>query len=252
MNGLSNQAWVLLLAASTASGLVMVLVFRYTSDQKAVRRAKDRLQASLLAVRLFRDQPPVVLSSYLRTLVGIAAYLRATAKPLLVVLLPLLLALAQLDRSLGWAPIHQGEPFLVKAQMTGPNTDTHLELSPGLVLTAPAVHVPRQKQVVWRLVAEREGRYDVKIAAGGQTVSKQIIVSSGQPRVSPVRSRDLWDRFASGEPGLPADGPLDRIEVSYPSRSVVLFGFESNWLVPFFVISLAAGYLFKTVLRIEF
>ena len=42
-------------------GLLMVIVFRYTSDQKAIGRAKDRLKAHLLAVRLFQDQLPVVM-----------------------------------------------------------------------------------------------------------------------------------------------------------------------------------------------
>ena len=47
---------LLVLAVSIVIGLVMVIVFRYTSDQKAIGRAKDRLKANLLAVRLFQDQ----------------------------------------------------------------------------------------------------------------------------------------------------------------------------------------------------
>ena len=48
----------MVLAISIVIGFLMVIVFRYTSDQKAIGRAKDQLKAHLLAVRLFQDQLP--------------------------------------------------------------------------------------------------------------------------------------------------------------------------------------------------
>ena len=49
---------------SVVIGLGMIVLFGYTSDQKAIGRAKDQLKAHLLAVRLYRDQIPVVMGSY--------------------------------------------------------------------------------------------------------------------------------------------------------------------------------------------
>ena len=49
---------------SIVIGLLMIVLFGYTSDQKAIKVAKDQLKAHLLAVRLFRDQLPVVMGSY--------------------------------------------------------------------------------------------------------------------------------------------------------------------------------------------
>src|SRR2546422_8579963 len=48
-----------------------LIVFRYASDQPAMRRVKDRLQAHVLEVRLFPDQLPVVLWAYSRLLAGV-------------------------------------------------------------------------------------------------------------------------------------------------------------------------------------
>src|SRR5438132_12910394 len=58
----------LVVLLSLIIGLLMVVVFRYTSDQKAIRLAKDQLKAHVLAVRVFHDQLPVVLSPYGRIL----------------------------------------------------------------------------------------------------------------------------------------------------------------------------------------
>ena len=98
--------------------------------------------------------------------------------------------------------------------------EASLQLPPELSSSAPAVHIPKDKEVVWRVVAEREGQYDIQIAAAGQTVSKQVVVSPGLARVSPVRLKDnFWERmFASGEPALADNSPVQSIAINYPPR----------------------------------
>ncbi|MGA7569004.1 MAG: hypothetical protein WBW53_23325 [Terriglobales bacterium] len=83
---------------SLAVGLVMVVLFGYTSDQKAIGIAKDQLKAHLLAVRLYRDQIPVVMGSYGKILRGTGRYLKLAFKPLLYVIIPITLLMIQLDR----------------------------------------------------------------------------------------------------------------------------------------------------------
>jgi hypothetical protein len=233
----------------------MVVVFRYTSDQKAIRVAKDQLKAHLLAVRLFQDQLGVVLTSYVRILQSTGRYLRLAFKPLLVVALPLTILIVQLDRYLGWTPIAAGQAFLVKAQATDSDilNSVGLQLPPELSTTAPAVHIPESREVVWRLVAKQDGNYHLNIGGPGEAFSKTVSVASGLNRVSPERLKDrFWERwFVSGEPALPANSPILSIEVVYPSRSIRFLGFDWNWIWLFFVLSLAAGFLFKTILGIE-
>src|SRR5713226_9091731 len=112
----SPTVFVVLL--SFVIGLLMVVIFRYTSDQKAIHVAKDHLKAHLLALRLFQDQIPVVVRSYGRILLATGRYLRLAFMPLLFVSLPLILLLAQIDRYLGSSPFETGRPFLVSARVT--------------------------------------------------------------------------------------------------------------------------------------
>src|ERR1700683_1335260 len=90
---------------SLVVGLLMVVLFGYTSDQKAIGIAKDQLKAHLLAVRLYRDQIPVVMGSYGKILRGTGRYLKLAFKPLLYVIIPITLLLVQVDRYLGATPI---------------------------------------------------------------------------------------------------------------------------------------------------
>jgi hypothetical protein len=102
-------------------------------------------------------------------------------------------------------------------------------------------------------VAEKSGEYIVDVQASDHIVSKQVIVGAGLSRLSPVRLRGkFWKRiFVSGEPALPGNNPIESIALQYPARNVAFAGLEWNWIWLFFVLSLAAGFLFKNILGIE-
>jgi len=250
-----NLPLVLVVLVSAVVGLLMVVVIRYTSNQRAIHDAKDRLKAHLLAVRLFQDQIPVVLASYGRILKGTAQYLKLAFIPLLYVIVPLTLLIAQLDRYLGFIPVETGQTFLLKVHTADPASlsEVSLQLPPELATTAAPVHAPAENEVAWRLMAEKDGNYEVNVAAGGQVFSKQAVVSSGVARVSPVRLRGrFWQRMlVSGEPALPDSAPIQSIEVSYPARGIRFAWLDWNWIWLFFVLSLVAGFFFKSVLGIE-
>ena len=152
-------------------------------------------------------------------------------------------------------PLQAGQAFLVKVRMDNPDrlNEASLQLPDGLATTAPAVHVPSESEVDWRVVAERAGEYIANVQTSDQTLSKRIVVGSGLLRLSSVRLRGKWwERiFVSGEPALPENNPVEGIEIQYPARNISFAGLEWNWILLFFVLSLAAGFLFKTILGIE-
>src|SRR5205823_4943091 len=79
------------------------------------------------------------------------------------------------------APPGQWQAFLVKVRTTGPEAlnEASLLLPLEMKMTAPAVHVPARNEVVWRVVAEKNGGYNVIIGVAGQTLSKAVVASSG-------------------------------------------------------------------------
>src|SRR5208283_93847 len=104
-------------------GLAMVVLFGYTSDQKAIGVAKDQLKAHLLAVRLYRDQIPVVMGSYGKILRGTGRYLKLAFKPLLYVIIPITLLMVQIDHYLGSTPLPPNTPFLLTVHFAGQSSN---------------------------------------------------------------------------------------------------------------------------------
>jgi hypothetical protein len=242
---------------SVVVGLAMVVMFRYTSNQKAIGRAKDQLKAHLLAVRLFQDQLPVVMRAYGRILSGTAHYLRLAFAPFLIAIIPITLLIVELDRYFGWEALQPGQAFLLEAKIKMKNPDAlnslELRLPPELSASAPAVHDLAGNSVTWRLVAASDGNFDVKVTDGGEGLSKKVSVSSQMQRLSPERLQAGWWKrmFSSTEPALPGDSAVQAISVNYPPRDVGVFSWQANWILWFFFISLIAGFIFKTALGIE-
>jgi hypothetical protein len=250
-----NVPALIVAGISIVIGLLMVVVFRYTSDQKAIHVAKDHLKAHLLALRLFQDQISVVIRAYGRIVLATGRYLRLAFMPLLFVIVPLTFLIVQIDRYLGLAPLEPGRAFLVKARVADGSAlnDASIQLPEGLLTTAPAVHVPADNEIAWRVVAARDGDYVVNIQTAARTFSKSVVVGSGLPRLSPIRLRGkFWERiFVSGESKLPANDAVESIEVQYPTREIPFAWMRWNWIWLFFVLSLVAGFFFKSILGIE-
>jgi hypothetical protein len=245
----------IVIVLSLVVGLLMVVVFGYTSDQKAIGIAKDQLKAHLLAVRLYRDQIPVVMGSYGKILRGTGRYLKLAFMPLLYVIAPIIFLMVQVDRYLGYTPIPTNAPFLLTVHTRSSEVlnDATLDLPPEITMTAPAVHIPAESEIVWRLAGSREGRNEVKIADGGESVEKAVCIGSDLARISTVRLRGhFWERmFTSAEPALPENSPIESISINYPDRNIEIAGYGMNWIWLFFILSMVAGFIFKELLGIQ-
>lgn len=245
----------IVIVLSLVVGLLMVVLFGYTSDQKAIGIAKDQLKAHLLAVRLYRDQIPVVMGSYGKILRGTGRYLKLAFKPLLYVIIPITLLLVQVDRYLGATPIPAHKPFLLTVRATNGDmlNDIALDLPAEIAMTAPPVHIAAENDIVWRLVGSKEGKYEVKVAAAGQSAEKTVCVGNDLPRISTVRLRGrLWSRmFSSAEPTLPENSPIESISINYPDRNIDVAGYGMSWIWLFFILSMVAGFIFKELLGIQ-
>ena len=240
---------------SALTGIVLLLVYRFASDQKAIRRSKDKLEAHLLEVRLFQEQLRAVLRAYPRLFLGILNYLRHSLRPLMIMAIPLLILLVQLEGFFGWKPNRVGAEFLVKARVTDSAALDQLELRipRGISLTAPPLHIPEENEVDWRITAEQPGEYSLAVFVQGGTFSKSVSVSNQLVRLSPRRLRGNWlDRVLHpAEPQLPRNGGLASIEVQYPSRNFYLWGYALDWLLVFLALSLIAGFALKGIFGVQ-
>jgi len=240
---------------SFLTGLGAVLIFKYVSNQDAMRRIKNRIHAHLLELRLFPDQLGIVSRAHGRILRLIAIYLAYNLKPLAILLLPLVILMVQLDLRFGRIPLETRDSFVLKATWVDPGAldSASLRLPKGLTLTAPPVSIPALREVDWRIRADECGVFLPAVVVAGQTLAKQVVVGKEITALPAERAgASVVEWFLNPvERPLPKNGPLRSLEVNYAPRSIDLGHFGTSWLVFFLVVSLLSGLIFKFVLGIE-
>ena len=250
--------WFGLVVVSLLTALLMLEVYKLTSNQAAIRRAKDRIKAHLLEMRLYKDNMRVTLGAQAGILKANLAYMAANLKPLAVMIVPLVLILARLSLWFDRAPLRPGEETLVKVELAASadplSLDLRLELPPAVEATAPAVRIPDEHEVVWRIRALAGGRGRLLLRAGDRTIEKTVTVGGGPlTSVSALASRGSFVRriLYPGEPPLPGGTPVRTVEVLYPARRLAAFGVGVHWLVAYLVLSIAFGFALKGVFKVE-
>jgi hypothetical protein len=234
---------------------VAVLVFRYTSNQRAMRRVKNRIQAHVLEVRLFPDQLTIVLRAYARILRFTLIYLGYALRPVLILFIPMVIVLCQLNLRFSRVPLAAGDSFILKAKLMQPLAfgPESLRLPPGLALTAPPVDIPMLREVDWRIRANETGVFSPALLIGGRLFTKRVVVSSDLVALHATRERTgVLNWFTNpGEKPLPAAGPLRAIDVSYLPRAIRVGPFAVDWLVVFFVAALLSALVVKVLMGVE-
>jgi len=243
------------LVISFLSGLLMLWAFGKWSDQERIRAAKDRIRGHLLGVRLYQHDVRVVLRLQASILREVVTYFRLSLSPIVVLIVPLLLILIQLNLFFSKSPLEIGRPTVLTVTTDDqfrPGTNIELRAPDGITVETAPVHSIANHEVSWRLRADRAGRFAAVIESGGQSLEKSIVAGERWAAVSPTRTRDWFDQlFFSGEPPLPESAGISAIELDYPAQSIDLFGWETDWLVLFLIVSIVTAFAMKRFFGIE-
>ena len=248
--------WPGIMVIALVASVLVLLIFKITSNQRLVRRRKDRFLARVLELVLFKDDIIVNLGAFGRVLVANMRYLSTLAGPLLVSILPLMLIMIHANVWFGARSLHAGESALVKARFTDKfpvmNQSVSLEASKNIVIETEPVRAPSINEISWRLRVGNGHNGWINININGEHIHKTIALGNALTGVS---RRRIQGRFRHAlenplERPLPKTSPLVLLEVHYPASNLMLFGKRLHWLVVFLVLCLVFGWLLKKPLGV--
>lgn len=240
---------------SVITGGVMLVIFRYTSNQGAIARCKTLIKAYILEVRLFQDDLGLQMAAQRKILATNMKYMRYALAPMFVMLIPVLIILIQLDVRYARRPFHPGETTLLKVELSeGVDIESLALIAPdGITVETPPLRIPLLNEVDWRIRMESEGVYTLAFDIGGERVTKRVLVGETLTKLAQGRYQDgilaVWTH--PSEPPLSDDGALRSIKIAYPERELALFGFGMHWLLVFFVVSVLFGFAIKGFVGVE-
>jgi hypothetical protein len=237
---------------SCLSGIFLVWIFGKISNQDAIQRTRNRLSGELLGLRLFKDDLGVFFGIQWQVLKWTFKYLRYSVLPMLILMIPTMIILIQLNLHYGARPLRVGEQALVKVKLReGSNTDVSLSAPQNLKIETQGVHAEELREISWRVRGASPGRFHITANDGKVSVTKAGAVGGRLEGVSTARTDWFTSVLYPGEAPIPGDSAIESIEVIYPAMDILFLGFHLNWLVLFLVLSLALGFAFKGVLGVQ-
>ena len=251
-----NPLWGLSII-SFITGIIMLIIFRYTSNQDGIKKAKDKIKAYLLEVRLYKDDMGLMLNAQKNILKHNFTYMKYSVIPMLVMMIPVVLILIQLNFRFGYSPLKPGDDAIVVLNMNkGINVngiEAKVITHPGIEVETPILRIDERKEVDWRIRAKEYGNFDLEFQIGGEKFHKNIKVTDKLTMISPKRvSSGFFDLiFNPAEKPIKKNSVVESIEIRYSPTDLNVFGYKIHWLVIFFVLSIAFGFAFKGVFGVQ-
>lgn len=246
-----------LVGISIVTGIGMLVVFRYTSSQKAIKQAKDRVKAHIFELFLYKDNLRIILKALVNILKYNGAYLKQVLIPLFIIIGPMILILVQLNFRYGYRPLRPNESVTLKLklnrQMKNNDVNVLLDVPDAIVVETPVLRIYDNREFNWRVKGTSPGRYELAFFIEDERVRKSIRVSPNLEMVSPVRVSSNFFKmlFYPTENPLPHESKVESIEVTYPSRDIKIFNRNVPWIGIFFIVSVAAAFALKGMFKVE-
>lgn len=263
----SLPAIVGLFVISVVFSIIALYIFKWTSNQDKIEAVKRKIYAGLFEIRLFNDDFKAILRALFDILRHNATYVGLSLPPLLVMIVPFVLVIAQLQFQYGYAGLRPGEETVVKVVLKQDRAAAFKDDSgkPPVELVAPAgleVEKPSMwswpiNELSWRLKAEEWGTYEIELQwNGGDSVAKSVVVSEEEIKLrSPSRlASGFWNQLLyPAEDPLPDESPYESIEIGYETGEIptYLFGLRAHWLIVFLVLSVALAFVLAKPLGIK-
>ncbi len=254
--------WLGLLPLAIVTTIGVLLIFKYTSNQKKLEQAKDQMFAGIFEIRLFNDNLVLMWRATFDVLRNSLRYFAVAFYPaMLFILPPVLLILWQLDFHYRYHGYRPGETVLLEVELEppageesfaagAPKPSTELELPAGLRQETPPVWIPTQNRLAWRLRVEDWGRYEIGIRIDGEAADKSLVASEQYIRRSPTRpGPELVAQLLNpAEAPLPAESRIAAVHVDYEEEKTYLDA--PVWMWIFFLQLIVIGFALAKPMKI--
>lgn len=244
--------WLSIAIISAVTGLFFLVVFKYTSNQRAIGRVKDDMKAQMLAIKLFKDSLSVTLMAQCRLFKGALLLLVNAIVPMLVMILPMSLLLAQMALWYQYRPLLPQEHAVLTVDVDESWPTVSIEGDPAFEVTSGPVRILSKRQICWEIKALQNGYHRIMLQTGQQYFEKDLAVGDGLMRISSKRPGWEWTDILMN----PVEGPLRpdsivrSVSIRYPDRPALASG-SNRWLAYFFVASIAFAFILKPLVKVR-
>ncbi|MBN2183424.1 MAG: hypothetical protein JW715_16050 [Sedimentisphaerales bacterium] len=252
----SLPGWLSNTIISAIAGVLLLIVFKYTSNQQAIGKIRDDIKANMLALKLFKDSISVTLLAEVRVFKGAFLLLLYSIVPMLVMIIPVSLLIAQMSLWYQLRPLRQGETAVVTAKLNGnieENWPTiNIEPTSAIEVTVGPVRIFSKREICWEIKALENGKHNITFDIAQDKIEKELAIGDSYMRVSAIRPALNWVDILMhpAEKPFGSDSVVQSVSIDYPERRSKTSGTDW-WLIYFFIASMVFAFLSKPFLKVR-
>lgn len=256
--------WAILFLSVLVS-LVVLIIYKYISSPIKIKKAKNQIKSSILAIRLYKDFWKVIAGSFFKSLLYTLKYFILNFGPVLIII-PLLFPLfVQMDVRYGMRPFRPGEVFPVKAVFNTNVNDLEIRLLENNLfrpeMNPVFINAYRDeerslpiREVNWKLRMTGQGATDIQVRINDRVFGKNLVSGKYAGALSNKKFRhSSADHFFYPVEKLFANNQyLESMIIHYPAKSISFLGIRAHWLVYHLILVLIMVLALRKRFGVEF
>jgi len=259
---LGTEAALILL--SGIFGIACLIAFKFISWQGGIKAVKDKIKGNMIAIRIYQDDLSIVFKSVVAVFLRNFQYLALNIGPILPLLAPFVLVLAQFVVRYGYEPLEVVTQEQAAAMMPGEGTNIWVKLKSGfedkasqmdfdlpegLYMLTEEAHGTADGVLTIEVVAIKPFAGELQVRMGNEVVATKAIVAGGhEQRTRLMQGERVSSFWASwifpAEDRFDASCPVESISFVYPARQLsvpFMPAGEFGILLIFFIASMLFG-----------
>jgi uncharacterized membrane protein (DUF106 family) len=242
---------------SVVTGTVMLLLFRLTSNQEAMKEVKTKISAYFLEMRLYKEDISAVMGSQRRILAANLQYMKLALVPAAVMIVPIIFVMVQLNLRYSQAGLKPGDMAIVKVKVEEGvdvvREGVRLAPGPGVEKASPAVRIASLGEADWKIRLTHTGIHNLTLTSRSGEIALPVFATDRLVPIFRIFKKSSFSEsiLNPGATRIPESMPIASVEVQYPSMGFNWGFVELSWLWSFLIISMAFGFFLKFILKVE-
>ncbi len=169
--------WAILVLSFIIS-LIIVLAYKWLTDQTEMKRLKDELSTHQKKMKELKSEPEKLMKAQKEAMSVNMQYMGKSMKPTLITFIPIILIFGWMNANFAYEPLFPSEEFTLTANFEKEiSGNASITVPEGLEIIGEHTQEIKDKTAVFKLKGT-EGEYYATLASNGQEVDKKIVITT--------------------------------------------------------------------------
>lgn len=226
-----SYLWIIIII-SLIIALVSTLAYKYTTDQKKLKRVKEDIKKLREKQKKHVDNQKKFMAIQKEMMTKNTDLMKESFKPMIYTMIPLIIVLSWMAGNLAFEPINPMQTFQVIAELNQPE-EIRLDLPEQIELIS-------RNEDTWSLRAKEPGNYQLVFIGETFTETKNILITNSKNYLNPIQNYNSNLKTVT----------VNHNEVK-PFGEAQIFGWKPGWLGTYIIFSIIFSIALRKLLRVN-